>query len=90
MNHIQDQNKFEIKTGEHTSELTYNLDSVNKLMEVYRTYVPDALRGQGVAARLNKAALAFAEENQFKVVPVCSYTAGYIAKHPEFEHLLKK
>lgn len=90
MNHIRNQNKFEIKTGEHTSELTYRLDQEAKLIEIYRTFVPDALRGQGVAAQLNKAALAFAEENKLKVVPVCSYTAGYISKHPEFEHLLNK
>jgi len=90
MNHIQDQNKFEIKTDEHSSELTYRLDTPNKTIEIYRTYVPDAIRGQGVAAQLNKAALAFAEENKLKVVPVCSYTASYISKHPEYEHLLNK
>lgn len=90
MNHIKDQNKFEIKTGEHTAELIYRLNSTDATMEIHRTFVPDELRGKGLAASLNKAALAFAEENKLKVIPSCSYTAAYIAKHPEYDHLHKK
>jgi len=87
MNHITDQSKFQIETDGHLSELLYTLNEKLKTIDIHRTYVPEELRGQGLAGRLNKAALAFAEESGYKVIATCSYTAGYLDRHPEFEHL---
>lgn len=52
------------------------------------TEVPDALEGQGVASRLIRGALADARARQLKVVPICSFVATYIDRHPEQQDLL--
>lgn len=89
MNHNKDQNTFEIKSENYTSVLNYQLDPDLKTMNINRTFVPDELRGQGLAGKLNKAALDYAAENSLRVVPLCSYTAAYIERHAEYKKLLK-
>jgi len=53
------------------------------------TFVPDELRGRGVAAVLVRAALDEARQQRWKIVPRCSYVAGFIKRHPEFASLLE-
>ncbi len=52
------------------------------------TVVPKALGGRGIGGRLIKAALADVRAQGLKVVPVCSFVAAYIDKHPEEQDLL--
>ncbi len=53
------------------------------------TFVPETLRGRGVAERLVRAALADARAEGRKVVPECSYAARFIQRHAvEFGGLL--
>ena len=51
------------------------------------TFVPPALRGQGLAEQLVQAALAEARANGWRVVPACSYVAVFIERHPEYRDL---
>ncbi len=52
------------------------------------TFVPDELRGGGIAAQLTEAALRFARAQGKRVVPACSYVAAYLAKHREYADLV--
>ncbi len=52
------------------------------------TYVPEALRGRGLAAVLTETALAYARSHGRRVVPVCSYVSAYLEKHREYADLL--
>jgi uncharacterized protein len=52
------------------------------------TEVPKPLRGNGLGAKLARAALDFAKANQLRAVPVCPYVSSYLAKHPEYQDLL--
>lgn len=52
------------------------------------TFVPDALRGGGIAAQLTEAALQFARAHGKRVVPACSYAAAYLRKHREYADLV--
>jgi len=52
------------------------------------TEVPAALEGRGIASRLIKGALADVRARGLKVVPLCSFVAGYIQRHPEEQNLL--
>ena len=54
------------------------------------TFVPDALRGQGIAADLVRVALEEARQRHWKIVPRCSYVAGFIERHPEFCDLVDR
>ena len=51
------------------------------------TGVPDAYRGQGLAAQLVEAGLRWAREQGLKVVPACSYVAVFLQRHPEWRDL---
>lgn len=48
------------------------------------TVVPKAFEGKGVGSALVKEGLRFAAELKLKVIPLCSFFAGYIARHPEY------
>ncbi len=52
------------------------------------TFVPEELRGRGLAGKLVKKALEFARTHNLKVIPVCSYVKRYLEKHPEYKDLL--
>jgi predicted GNAT family acetyltransferase len=47
------------------------------------TLVPEAFRGRGVASAIAREGLKFAGELELKVIPLCDFFAGYIARHPE-------
>jgi len=52
------------------------------------TGVPDSYRGQGLAALLVEAGLAWAQAQGLKVVPACSYVHIYIQRHPKWQTLV--
>jgi len=52
------------------------------------TSTPEGYRGRGLAAALTKAAIEYARENGFKIVPNCSYAKSYFEKHPEYRDIL--
>lgn len=58
--------------------LTYQLEG--KEMRIISTFTPPEFRGRGIAASLMEAALRFAEEMGYKVVPVCDYAKHYMSK----------
>jgi len=57
-------------------------------MLIQHTEVPPGLEGRGLAAKLTRTALEFARDKALHVIPACSYTASYMAKHPEYNDLL--
>jgi predicted GNAT family acetyltransferase len=46
------------------------------------------MEGKGIASRLVKGALDDARRQGLKVVPLCSFVAAYIDRHPEEQDLL--
>ena len=84
---------FEVTNNEKASRLEVDLDGETAFAE-YRitrggivfphTVVPEAFRGRGVGGALVREGLALARELKLKVIPLCSFFAGYIARHPEF------
>lgn len=51
------------------------------------TFVPDELRGQGMAGRLVDALVADAREQGFRIAPECSYVVAAFQRHPEWANL---
>ncbi|QEY58372.1 N-acetyltransferase [Pseudomonas sp. C27(2019)] len=52
-------------------------------LDFHHTYVPNELRGKGIAALLAKAGLAFAKQQGYTVIPSCSYIEVYLQRHPQ-------
>lgn len=57
-------------------------------MVITHTFVPPEFRGRGFAEKLVRRALDDARAQNTKVVPACSYVAGFIRRHPEYQSLL--
>lgn len=79
--------RFELQAdGASLAFLSYTLHGEHMVLD--HTFVPDELRGKGLAAHLVRKALDFAGQRGLKVNPQCSYAAEFIQKHPEFADLL--
>jgi len=66
--------------------VSYRLEGGRCTLE--HTFVPDALRGQGVAAALVAAALDEARRRGWTIVPACSYVAAFLQRRAEYNDLL--
>ena len=84
--HNQRANRFETTINGKTGYISYQ-DEGERLVYDH-TIVPSELGGQGVGSALVKHALDYAEAENKKVVPQCSFVASYIDKHPDYQHLL--
>ncbi len=49
-------------------------------IDFYHTWVPDTLRGQGVAAELTQAALAWGRQTGLPLRASCSYVARFLSR----------
>ena len=77
--------RFEARPGGHLALCSYRREG--DVLVLHHTEVPAALSGQGVAAALVKATLAWAREQGLQVRPSCSYVAAYMRRHPETQDL---
>lgn len=66
-------------------ELDYTLTS--GVVNFHHTGVHPGLRGQGIAALLVEAGLAWAQSQGLKVKAGCSYVVAHLQRHPEWAHL---
>ncbi|QDU91649.1 hypothetical protein Pla175_50790 [Pirellulimonas nuda] len=85
--HDRDSQKFTLTTAGAESCLEYTL-AEGGAMVITHTYVPTAGRGRGLAGQLAEAALGYAQSQQLRVVPQCSYIETYIQRHPEYRPLV--
>lgn len=70
---------FEIFVDGYRAHLDYRQLDENTL-DYCHTFVPDELRGRGVAGKLTAAALDYAKEQGLQVVPSCSYVEVFIKR----------
>jgi uncharacterized protein len=77
--HDLDGNQFETTVDGARAYLAY-MDLGKQTLDIYRTFVPGTLRGQGVAAALTEHALKYAEASGYTVIPSCSYVERYMQR----------
>lgn len=85
VNHNSGESRFETTVDGYLSKLDYILDGKNFV--ITHVGVHPALRGMGVAGKIVEVSLAYARENNLRVIPMCSYAAAFIRKHPEYAEL---
>jgi predicted GNAT family acetyltransferase len=84
--HLLNDNRFEVDLGQEKAILIYMIKA--ELFILLHTEVPPVFEGQGIAGKMARAALEYARNEGFKVRSYCSYTTGYIERHPEFQDIL--
>ena len=54
------------------------------------TVIREEFAGQGLASHLVRAALDAVRAQQGRIVPVCPYVAGWLAKNPDYDDLVDR
>jgi predicted GNAT family acetyltransferase len=80
--------RFVMDVGGDEVYLLYSEDK--ETLDLYSTFTPTSLRGQGLAVKVVIAALEYAKENKLKVVASCWYVRKFLEKHTEFHGLVKQ
>ena len=86
--HNRAKERFEVWIDGALSELDYRLQG--HIFIIHHTGVPSALEGHGIAGRLTQAALEYAAGELMSVLPLCSYAAAYIRRHPRYNNLVEQ
>ena len=82
----QDLSRYELTVADATALVAY--DMRDGKIALTHTEVPDSLAGQGVGSALAKGALDDIRAKGLKVLPLCSFIASYIKRHPEYQDLV--
>ena len=85
--HIPEKQMYTVDLGEgHQAILTYS--DRNGVRHILHTEVPAELRGGGYGKILMEAVLSKMDEEQIKVLPICSYARIYMQRNKKWAHLL--
>src|SRR5437867_4089548 len=85
--HNEPDKRFEAKLDGQLAVVEYQRRA-NTLLFTY-IEVPSRFQGQGVAEKLAHYALEHARAHHLTVVPLCSYMAAYMRRHPEYKTLIE-
>jgi predicted GNAT family acetyltransferase len=55
---------------------------------IEHTEVPPELENKGLASRIVRTALDYARAQNYRVMPLCPFTAAFIHRHPEYKDLV--
>ncbi len=72
----------------HEAEMTYSRAGKTTII-IDHTGVPDALRGRGVGQALVRRGVEDARAEGRKIVPLCPFAKAQIARHPDWQDVLK-
>lgn len=78
--------RFEVDLNGQYAVLEYQIRS--DMIYVTHVGVPFEHRGQGIKALLIHAGLAFAEQEELKVVPLCSCVDIFIRRNRQYQSLV--
>jgi uncharacterized protein len=84
--HNESAHRFEVSLDDGVAFSAYQRRG--DVLRMYHTEVPPAAEGKGLAAQVVKAALRYAQSENLRVDPACSYVRRYMARHPDTHALL--
>ena len=77
---------FELVVEGHTAFIDYKRS--NERLFLIHTEVPDELEGKGVGSAIVEKAFKYAEQNNLKIVPLCSFVQSYLKRHQEWSRIV--
>ncbi|PIQ20459.1 MAG: GNAT family N-acetyltransferase, partial [Cytophagales bacterium CG18_big_fil_WC_8_21_14_2_50_42_9] len=86
--HDEENQEFTIDLNGDQAELAY-AQPQDDILDFQHTFVPEDYRGEGLADKLIKTGLEYAQDNGYKVIPSCPAVAAYMRRHKEYESLMK-
>ncbi|MFW0776573.1 MAG: GNAT family N-acetyltransferase [Rickettsiales bacterium] len=73
------QNRYELSVDGHLAVADYVLEGTS--LTINHVFVPQELRGKGVAAQVMEGVVADAKEQGLTIIPVCSYAESYMKRY---------
>lgn len=70
------------------SYATVKVEVKSDVYVITSTKVPEELQGRGYGKLMMEAVLTECEQRGVKVEPICSYAVHYLARNPQWSHLL--
>jgi predicted GNAT family acetyltransferase len=83
--HNKSKSRFEMELGGQLAVAEYRRDGDRILFT--HTAVPPQFRGHGLAEKIVLFGLEVARRENLRVVPLCSYVAHVLQRHPEYRKL---
>lgn len=81
--------RYVVREGGEEAELTLSVLGPRQVIAEH-TFVPEPLRGRGIANRLLDALLEDARAQRFTIVPRCTFVAAQARRHPEWDTLFAR
>ncbi|HJW76742.1 MAG TPA: GNAT family N-acetyltransferase [Thermoleophilia bacterium] len=85
--HRPEQSRFEIHVGDALAGLTEYRDEPGRRVFTH-TEIDPLFSGRGLGTRLIGFALGETRREGLRVVPVCSFVAAFVERHPEYRDLV--
>ncbi|GAB4316693.1 MAG: GNAT family N-acetyltransferase [Bacteroidales bacterium] len=82
-NIVHSGNEFFLDIGGERSLLSYELFGDNTVVFTH-TFVPENLRGQGIASRLIRRGVEWAHDKGYNIVAECWAVERFLERHPEY------
>jgi len=80
--------RFEAGEGENIAFLEYRFYKND--IALMHTFVPETMKGKGLASALAAFAFEYAKQNKKPVMVYCPFVATYIKRHPEVKEQLDR
>ena len=74
--------------GKRRGEMRYLVRS--NVMNIYHTEVSDKLQGHHMGEKLVEAGVKYARENNFKILPTCTFARSVFNRTPAYDDVLVK
>ena len=79
-------NRFEMNVDGNIAIIEYK--QLPGKIALLHTEVPPQLEGKGAATAIIEKTLAWIEENNLKLMPLCPLVVAYIKRHPEWRKII--
>ena len=77
--HLEKERRFSTVVEGHEAHVDYVIS--DGYMVVTHTYVPEKIKGRGIASELVRAAYAYADKEGLGCKATCSYALAWLEKH---------
>jgi uncharacterized protein len=89
--------KLELEKNEAANRFEMNVNGKIAVIEykqypgkiaLLHTEVPPELEGKGAATAIIEKTLAWIDENELQLIPLCPLVVAYIKRHPEWKRII--
>jgi len=81
-----EKNRFELKIDDYVTFIDYK-ERNNKIWLIH-TEAPEELKGRRTATAIVEKTLAYLEDNNYKLIPLCPFVVTYLKRHTEWNRIL--